>query len=246
MQRTTPQRETFLLWCFTKRTDAFTCKFESHKCHSTIEIAPCLIEYSNKIDIFIGKIAHTVRMFCHGDMLLLPHARRITQHRDGTLRGNSACPFHFVFWIGSCIFSFRVTSALGLELGTRLWFVNWITGEIAPLSCWHKAWCLCKGDQQLCHPLSTLSFTKQHDNKINIYFTCICHFIGGKQCKCIGANTQIDVFHAMFRIHPITCVTSKCARFCLFRFYANSIQKMGLLLLLQLPICILCCFVELP
>jgi len=61
---------------------------------------------SNKIDIFIGKIAYTARMFRHGKMLLLPHARRIVQHRDRTRRGNSAFPFHFVFRIGSCVFSF--------------------------------------------------------------------------------------------------------------------------------------------
>ena len=62
---------------------------------------------SNKIDIFIGKIAHTVRMFRHGEMLSLPHARRIVQHREMTRRGNSAFPFHFVFRIRSCVFSFR-------------------------------------------------------------------------------------------------------------------------------------------
>jgi len=62
--------------------------------------------FSNKIDIFIGKIACTVRMFRHGETLLSPHARRIVQHHDGTRRGNSAFLFHFVFRIGSCVFSF--------------------------------------------------------------------------------------------------------------------------------------------
>ena len=38
--------------------------------------------FSNKIDIFIDKIACTVRMFRHGETLLLPHARRIAQHCD--------------------------------------------------------------------------------------------------------------------------------------------------------------------
>jgi len=65
--------------------------------------APCLIECSNKIHISIGKIACTVRMFCHGEMRLLPCARRIVQHRDGTRRGNSSFPFHFVFCIGSIV-----------------------------------------------------------------------------------------------------------------------------------------------
>jgi len=38
-----------------------------------------LIEHFHKIDIFFGKIACTVRMFRHGEMLLLPHARRMSQ-----------------------------------------------------------------------------------------------------------------------------------------------------------------------
>jgi len=60
-----------------------------------------------QFDIFFGKIAYTVRMFHHGDMLLLPHARRIVHYRDRTRHGNSSFPFHIVFRIGSCIFSFR-------------------------------------------------------------------------------------------------------------------------------------------
>jgi len=31
MQQRSPQKETFLLQCFTNRTDANACKFESHK-----------------------------------------------------------------------------------------------------------------------------------------------------------------------------------------------------------------------
>jgi len=90
--------------------------------------------FSNKIDIFIGEIAHTARMFRHGEMLLLPHARRIAQHRDRTRCGNS----HFRSTLCSALdlvsFPSGRTSVLGLELGTRLRFVDWITGEIAPLS----------------------------------------------------------------------------------------------------------------
>ena len=54
---------------------------------------------SNKIDIFFDKIVHTVRMFRHADVLLLPHARRIVQHRDRTRRGNSSFLFQLVFRI---------------------------------------------------------------------------------------------------------------------------------------------------
>ena len=45
------------------------------------------------------KIVYTVRMFRHGDALLLPHARRIVQHRNRTRRGNSSFPFQLVFQI---------------------------------------------------------------------------------------------------------------------------------------------------
>jgi len=62
---------------------------------------------SNKIDIFVDKIANTVRMFRHGEMLLLPHARMIIRHRNRTRRGNSSFPFHFVSRIRLCIFSIR-------------------------------------------------------------------------------------------------------------------------------------------
>jgi len=90
--------------------------------------------FSNKIDIFIGKIAYTAHMFCHGEMLLLPHARSVVQHRDRTRRGNS----HFRSTLCSALnlvsFPSGRTSVLGLELGTWLWFAGCITGEIAPLS----------------------------------------------------------------------------------------------------------------
>ena len=33
-------------------------------------------------------------------------------------------------------FPLGCTSVLGLEFGIQFWFVDWITGEIAPLSCW--------------------------------------------------------------------------------------------------------------
>jgi len=80
--------------------------------------------FSNKIDIFVGKIAYTVRMFRHGEMLLLPHARRITQHHVRTRRRNS----HFRSTLRSALdlvsFPSGRTSVLGLELGMRLRFVD--------------------------------------------------------------------------------------------------------------------------
>jgi len=89
-----------------------------------METAPCLINSSNKIDTSIGKIAHTMRMFRHGDALLSPHARRIAQRRDGTHRGNS----HFRSTLCSALdlvsFPSGRTSVLGPELGTPLRFVD--------------------------------------------------------------------------------------------------------------------------
>jgi len=101
------KKETFQLQCFTTRTAAIACKFESYEHKATMRKAPCLIECFQEIDIFFGKIACTVRMFRHGEMLLLPHARRIAHHRNRTRRGNSSFPFHFVFRIRHCVFSCR-------------------------------------------------------------------------------------------------------------------------------------------
>jgi len=58
-----------------------------------------MCDLKEKIQDPISEIAHTVRMFHHGDVLLLPHAHRTAQHRDRTRRGNSAFPFHFAFRI---------------------------------------------------------------------------------------------------------------------------------------------------
>jgi len=50
--------------------------------------------------------------------------------------------FYSTLYSGLDVVSFPSvrTSALGLELGTRLWFVDWITGEIAPLSILATCW----------------------------------------------------------------------------------------------------------
>jgi len=72
----------------------------------------------------IGKIAYTVHILRHGDIHLLPQARRITQQRDRTRRGNSAFLFHFVFRIRSCIFSF----GMHIGSGSRTWDTTLIRG----------------------------------------------------------------------------------------------------------------------
>jgi len=88
-----------------------------------MRIAPCLIEHSNEIDISIGKIAYTVRMFHHHIMnrytcyhmpvglynIVIEHGVR-THHFRSTL-----CSA-----LDLVAFPLRRTSALGLELGTRL------------------------------------------------------------------------------------------------------------------------------
>jgi len=54
----------------------------------------------------------------------------VTEHGVGThrFRSNLCCRFHLVS------FPLGHTSTLGLELGTQLWFVDWITDEIVSLS----------------------------------------------------------------------------------------------------------------
>jgi len=69
------------------------------------------VEYSNKIDIFNGMIAYTVRRFCHCNTLLLPQVRRNIQHRDNTRRGKTSFRSHLMFPIQSCIFSLGMHSS---------------------------------------------------------------------------------------------------------------------------------------
>jgi len=105
-----------------------------------------IVEHSNEIDIFIGKIHHTVRMFCHDDAHLLPQAHRNAHCHDRTRRGKH----HFVpiLCSGSNLVSFPLgcTVVPGLELGTRLWFVDWITDESylyqSALLAYGALWCV--------------------------------------------------------------------------------------------------------
>jgi len=124
MQQMTPWKETFLLQCFTKETDAFARKFESCSIKLPHENTPCFIEHSNKIDIFIGKIACTVCMFRHGECTCyhMPVGSHtvVTEHGVGTHRfcSNLCSGFDLVS------LSLGRTPVLGLELGTRLRFVD--------------------------------------------------------------------------------------------------------------------------
>jgi len=106
--------------CFTKRTDAFACKFKSYDCQAFIEKDEHIVEQSNKVDIFIGKTRHTVCMFCHGRTHLLPQVHRNMHCRDGTRRGKH----HFVPILCSgsnlVFFPLGCTAVPGLEIGTRL------------------------------------------------------------------------------------------------------------------------------
>jgi len=110
---------------------------------------PCLFKHSNEIDISIGKIAHTVRMFCHCDMLLSPQIHSVVQHHDRTQLGNTTFGSLLVFWIWSCIFILGMHISSGSRTGDttlicwpnhrsnrtsslssmRLWLLFW------PLSC---------------------------------------------------------------------------------------------------------------
>jgi len=69
------------------------------------------VKYSNKINIFIGKIDYTVRTFCHCNALLLPQVRRNAQHRDRKSHDNSSFCSHLMFRIWSCILSLGMHSS---------------------------------------------------------------------------------------------------------------------------------------
>ena len=83
------------------------------------------------------KIVYTVRMFHYGDILLLPHTRRIVQHRNRTRCGNSSFPLHFAFRIGSCIFSFwaHISSWSRTRDTTLIFCLNhgWNRSVVTPL-----------------------------------------------------------------------------------------------------------------
>jgi len=82
------------------------------------------VEYSNKNDIFIGKIDYAVRRFRYCNRLLLPQVHRNTQHCDRTRRGNSSFRSHLVFRIQSCIFS----SGMHSSSRSRTWDTTLIRG----------------------------------------------------------------------------------------------------------------------
>ena len=118
---------------------------------------------SKKIDIFIGKIACTVRMFRHGKMHLLPQARRIAQHRERTRRGNSSFLFQLVFWIRSCVFVLRahISSWLRTRDTTAIHGLNhgW-NRVIATCGRIRKKNKLCnsKNNRPTCHPWASVKF----------------------------------------------------------------------------------------
>jgi len=86
----------------------------------------------------------------------------VIEHGVGTHR------FRSTLCSGLDLVSFPLgrTSVLGLELGTRLWFVGWITDEIVPLSRtllpsgrgWLLRWLLWRRHLELNDELSELAF----------------------------------------------------------------------------------------
>jgi len=106
-------KQSFPPWCFTNKADAIFCKFETHELDAATQNTPCCVKCSNGIDISIDKIAHTVRMFCHCNVLLSPQVHMIVQHRDRTRRGNSSFHSLLVFRIRSCVLF------LGMHISSR-------------------------------------------------------------------------------------------------------------------------------
>jgi len=99
------------------------------------EILHVLIKYSNKIDISLARLITRCASFvmnrytCYHMPVGLYNI--VIEHGVGThcFRSTLCSALDLVS------FPSGRTSALGQELGTRLWFVDWITGEIVPLSC---------------------------------------------------------------------------------------------------------------
>jgi len=93
-----------------------------------------LIEYSNKIDISLARLITRCARFvmnrytCYHMPVGLYNM--VIEYGVGTYRFRSTLCSAFDI----VSFPSGRTSALGLELGTQIWFVNWITGEIVPLS----------------------------------------------------------------------------------------------------------------
>jgi len=79
-----------------------------------------LIEHSNKIGIFIGTIAHTVRMFCHGEHTC--HHMSAGLHNIVLEHGVGTHRFCSNLCSGFDLASSPLgrTTVLGLELGMRL------------------------------------------------------------------------------------------------------------------------------
>jgi len=93
-----------------------------------------LIRYSNKIDISLARLLTwcacfvMVRNSCYHMPVGLYNI--VIEHVAGTRRFRST----ICSALDLVSFPWGRTSVLGLELGTQLWFVDWITGEIIPLS----------------------------------------------------------------------------------------------------------------
>jgi len=117
------RKETFLLQCFTKRTDAFARKFESYECQTATETAPCFPTRStSSLARLLTRCVCFVMVRCSCCHMPAGLHNIVTEHVVGTL----TFPFHFVFRIGSCIFSFRahISSWAGTRDATLIHGLN--------------------------------------------------------------------------------------------------------------------------
>jgi len=94
------------------------------------------VDHLHKIDIFIGEIDYTLCMFHHCKLCLLLYHQSVGMHN--VMIEHVVETHHFVHFECSTLdlvcCSLGCTVVLGLKLGSRLEFLGWITGEIAPLS----------------------------------------------------------------------------------------------------------------
>jgi len=91
------RKETFLLQCFIKRTDAFTRKFESYEHQTTIEIALCFPTRStSSLARLLTRCACfvMVRHSCHHMPIGLHNI--VMEHVVGTLISDPLCVPHWI------------------------------------------------------------------------------------------------------------------------------------------------------
>ena len=91
------RRETFLLECFTKRTDAFAYKFESYEHQTAMETAPCSpTRLTSSLARLLTRCACFVMVRCSCYHMPVGSDNIVTEHVVGTLISVPLCVLHWI------------------------------------------------------------------------------------------------------------------------------------------------------